>query len=347
MNSVNNNLKNINIFIGIDVGKYYIDIYNSLTGEYYQKIENNESSIKKVITKIKKSFRLYNDKCKTNLNLNVLVIIDLTGNYEVLCRNIFHNNGFRNIHLADGKKVLYFKKSKKNSILKTDKHDAYVLAEYGRSNLDNIKLYTKDTNEEDLNNIQKIELRINDLKHILSQEKNRYQAPNIPKLIKKDIESNIKHLERQIDKLEKESKTIIENNKSINNKYNLLLKQKGIGDTVARTLIAFLPELGKETTNRNTIQAISGTAPIPRDSGTIKGYRTTKGTGRIIIKKTLFIIILSKIREKDSYLNNVYNTLIKKGKKKKVAIIACMRRFIIYLNSLMKKECYGGIVQGI
>ena len=37
MNSINNNLKNINIFIGIDVGKYYIDIYNSLTGEYYQK----------------------------------------------------------------------------------------------------------------------------------------------------------------------------------------------------------------------------------------------------------------------------------------------------------------------
>ena len=42
-----NNTKNFNVFIGIDVGKYYIDIYNSLTGEYYQKIENNESSIKK------------------------------------------------------------------------------------------------------------------------------------------------------------------------------------------------------------------------------------------------------------------------------------------------------------
>lgn len=340
MNSVNNNLKNINTFIGIDVGKYYIDIYNSLTGEYYQKIENNESSIKKVITKIKKSFRDYNDKYKTNLNINdnVLVVIDLTGNYEVLCRNIFYNNGFKNIHLADGKKVLYFKKTKKNSILKTDKYDAYILAEYGRSNLDNIKLYTKDINEEDLINIQKIELRINDLKHILSQEKNRYQAPNIPKLIKKDIENNIKHLEKQIDKLENESKIIIENNKSINNKYNLLINQKGIGDTTARTLIAFLPELGKETTNRNTIQAISGTAPIPKDSGTIKCYRTTKGTGRTIIKKSLFIIILSKIREKDSYLNNIYNKLIKKGKKKKVAIIACMRRFIIYLNSLIKKR---------
>ena len=342
MNSVNNNLENINTFIGIDVGKYYIDIYNSLMGEYYQKIENNESSIKKIITKIKKSFRDYNDKYKTNLNINdnVLVVIDLTGNYEVLCRNIFYNNGFTNIHLADGKKVLYFKKTKKNSILKTDKYDAYILAEYGRSNLDNIKLYTKDINEEDLINIQKIELRINDLKHILSQEKNRYQAPNIPKLIKKDIENNIKHLEKQIDKLENESKIIIENNKSINNKYNLLINQKGIGDTTAKTLIAFLPELGNESTNRNTIQAISGTAPIPKDSGTIKGYRTTKGTGRTIIKKALFIIILSKIREKDSYLNNIYNKLIKKEKKKKVAIIACMRRFIIYLNSLIKKEYY-------
>lgn len=203
LNDNNNNNLNINTFIGIDVGKFYIDVYNSLTGEYYLKIKNDEQSIKKLITQIKKSFKIYNDKNKTTLNTkNSLIIIDLTGDYEVLCRDTFYNNGFTNIHLADGKKILYFKKSKKNSILKTDKSDAQILAIYGKENLydliNNNNLYTKDINEEDLINLQKIELRINDLKDILVKEKNRYQAPNIPKIIKKDIKSSIELLEKKI-----------------------------------------------------------------------------------------------------------------------------------------------------
>lgn len=343
LNDNNNNNLNINTFIGIDVGKFYIDVYNSLTGEYYLKIKNDEQSIKKLITQIKKSFKFYNDKNKTSLNTkHTLVIIDLTGDYEVLCRDTFYNNGFTNIHLADGKKILYFKKSKKNSILKTDKSDAQILAIYGKENLydliNNNNLYTKDINEEDLINLQKIELRINDLKDILVKEKNRYQAPNIPKIIKKDIKSSIELLEKKIEKLEIESTKIIERNKNLKKKYTILINQKGIGNKTAKTLISFLPELGNKYTNRNTISAITGTAPIPKDSGTIKGYRTTKGTGRTIIKKALFIIILSKIREQNSYLYNFYNKLLKKGKKKKVGIIACMRKFIIYLNGILKKE---------
>ena len=115
LNDNNNNNLNINTFIGIDVGKFY------------------------------------NDKNKTSLNTkHTLVIIDLTGDYEVLCRDTFYNNGFTNIHLADGKKILYFKKSKKNSILKTDKSDAQILAIYGKENLydliNNNNLYTKDIN---------------------------------------------------------------------------------------------------------------------------------------------------------------------------------------------------------
>ncbi len=57
--------------------------------------------------------------------------------------------------------------------------------------------------------------------------------------------------------------------------YNILINQKGIGETTAKILITFLPELGKKQTNRDNISSISGTAPISKDSGTIKGYRTT------------------------------------------------------------------------
>jgi transposase len=378
------NINGIDTFLGVDVGKFFIDVYCSLNEKYYLRVKNEEKSITKLIKTIRKDLNLdasgdsrnkrknnnknnnnnkmedgnKNNKINRKSNVtdesndinknrsdrdidNVLVVIDLTGDYEVLCRDLFYSNGFTNIHLADGKKIKYFRKSKGNSIAKTDKSDAFILALYGRENLNNIVLYADDNgdnNKKELGELQKIELRIDDLKHFLVKEKNRLQAPNIPKLIKKDIEQTIEYLESKIDKLQKEAKKIIENNESLNKKYNILIKQRGIGDITARTLLSFLPELG--TINKNKISSLSGTAPIARDSGTLKGYRTTKGNGRKTIKQTLFMSVLSTIRKKDSLLNIFYNSLLKKGKGKMIAMVACMRKLVIYLNSLMKKEYY-------
>lgn len=332
-----NNKSIINTFIGIDVGKFYIDSYHSLTGEYYLKVENNKKSIIKFIENLKKDIRISENNNSLNFD-NVLVVIDLTGNYEVLCRDLFYNNGFKNIFLADGKKIKYFKKSKKFSTAKTDKSDAFVLSLYGKENLDNLVLYTKNTNEQDLKELQKLELRISDLKHFLVKEKNRLQAPNIPNSIAKDIKETIKFLEKKISNLEDESLKIIERNRELKIKFNILKNQHGIGNITAKTLLSFLPELGQ--LNKNKISAISGTAPIARDSGTIKGYRTTRGCGRKTIKKALFMSVLSMIRKDNSHLNIFYKNLINKGKSKMTAYVACMRKLIIYLNSLIKKEYY-------
>jgi hypothetical protein len=156
------NINPVNTFIGIDIGKFFIDVYCSLNGKYYLKIKNEEKSIIKLIKTIKSDLNINafskkkNTKKNNNNNINnnntnntnnnkvnntngginnnsnslnnILVVIDLTGNYEILCRDIFYNNGFTNIHLADGKKIKYFKKSKGNSIAKTDKSDAFILA---------------------------------------------------------------------------------------------------------------------------------------------------------------------------------------------------------------------------
>jgi len=361
MNSVNNKLKiinthvkninnssnfsNINTFIGIDVGKFFIDVYFSLTGEYFLSIENNETSIKKLIAEIKKSFKTYNNKNKTNFSIeNTLTVIDLTGNYEIICRDTFYNNGFKNIHLADGRKIKCFRQSKKLSTAKTDKSDAQMLSLYGEQNLDNLIFYKKEEIDNDLKELQKLQLRIDDLKYLLVQEKNRFKAPSIPDSIKKNVGEMLDFIEIQIEKLEKDTLNIINSNEELKTKFNILKNQHGIGDITAKHLITFLPELGK--INRNKISALSGTAPIARDSGTIKGYRTTKGCGRKNIKHTLFMSMLSILRKKDSHLQYFYNSLINKGKTKKSAYVACMRKFIIYLRGLMKKDFYKNVSYG-
>jgi hypothetical protein len=326
------------------------------------------------------------------------VVIDLTGNYEVLCRDIFYANGFINIHLADGKKINYFKRSKKHNLAKTDKMDSFVLSLYGKENIKNnidsnssnngnvsnssnssnsnsssngnsnnsssngnvsnshnsnsssngnvsnsnnsnsssnsnsnnlgLKLYKPNDNTEDFSTLRAMESRLEEMKQLLVQEKNRLQAPNLDNFIKKDINLSLKQLESRIAKLEKESTLIVVNNEELKRKYNLLISQRGISSITAKILIAFLPELGMA--NKKQISSISGTAPICRDSGvSLKGYRSTKGTGRHILKKALFIVMLSHIRDEGSILNKFYNKLLKKGKAKKVGH-----------SSLYEKVCY-------
>jgi transposase len=83
--------------------------------------------------------------------------------------------------------------------------------------------------------------------------------------------------------------------------------------------------------------------PIIRDSGTIRGYRITRGCGRKTIKKALFMSVLSVIRKENSHLNVFYKSLINKGKSKMTAYIACMRKLIVHLNGLIRKEYYENI----
>lgn len=320
----------ITAFIGVDVSKYFIDVYCSLNGRYYEHITNNEISIKSLIDNDLKKIRGLNP-------LNTLVVIDLTGNYEVLCRDIFYHNNFINIHLAEGRKINYFKRSKKNNMAKTDRVDSFILSLYGKENLYTLKFYGTNCNTKDLSNLKAIQNRLEELKQLLVQEKNRYQAPDLNDFVKKDLSLSLKQLEKRIDKLEKESMAIVNNNRELKRKYDILVSQRGIGAITANILIAFLPELG--TVNKRQIASITGVAPICKDSGiSLRGYRTTRGTGRRILKKTLFIIILSHLRDKDSVLDKFYNKLLKGGKLKKIAIVACMRKFIIYLNSTLKKE---------
>jgi transposase len=320
---------NISTFIGIDVGKFSIDVYCSLNNKYYSNIPNDRTSIKSLINNDLK-------KIKGLDPLNTLAVIDLTGNYEALCRDMFQDSGFTNIHLAEGKKVNYFKRSKKHNLAKTDKMDSYILSVYGKENLNSLKLYEPNINTKDLSSLRAMEGRLEELKQILVQEKNRLQVPELDNLLRKDINLSLRQLEGRIKKLEKESTSIVENNKELKKRYDILINQRGISSITARILIAFLPELG--TVNKRQISSISGTAPVCKDSGTSRGYRGTRGTGRHIIKKALFIVLLSHIRYDNSILSKFYSKLLRRGKPKKVAIVACMRKFIIYLNSLLRKE---------
>lgn len=308
-----NEIKNKS-FIGIDVSKYKLDIFNSKTGKFVE-IDNTKAAIRKYIRALVLSEDLY-------------IVIDLTGGYEALCVNEFYNNGF-NVIRAEGRKVKAFSRALGISA-KTDKIDANILAQYGEKCFNSLRLYKPYNNQ-----IKKLVMRLSDLKNLLQQEKNRFKAPDNLQIVTKSIKQLIGVYEKEIIKLETEIEIIIENDKILKKKYQILIQQKGVGKKVAYILLGLLPELGY--LNRRQIAALSGVAPFAKDSGTINGYRRT-GIGRADVKKALFIAALVAVKF-DEKMKLFYSDLITRGKKKMVAITAVMRKIIININAKLKCIC--------
>ena len=99
-------------------------------------------------------------------------------------------------------------------------------------------------------------------------------------------------------------------------------------------LVTKLSELG--TLNRRQIASLVGLAPMNRDSGKLRGKRRIKG-GRYTVRTVLYMATLSAI-QCNPVIRGFYQQLVAQGKHKKVALTACMRKFIIILNTMIKNK---------
>lgn len=300
------------IFIGIDVSKDKLDIFNAGIGVFSQ-IKNSKPEILKYIKGLEFSEDLF-------------IVIDLTGGYEAQCVKLFYDNGFKVIR-AEGRKVKAFARALGINA-KTDKIDAKVLADYGDKCFESLRLYQHYDNS-----LRKLVLRLADLKSIRQQEKNRLKMPDCISYVAISVKRMVAFLDDEIVGLEKEIKQKIETDEILSRKYKILIKQKGISDKVAFIILGLLPELGY--LNRRQIAALAGVAPYAKDSGTLSGHRFTR-TGRTDVKKALFMAALVAIRYDLKY-KRIYNDLTQRSKPKMVAITAVMRKLIITLNA--KSKC--------
>ena len=108
----------------------------------------------------------------------------------------------------------------------------------------------------------------------------------------------------------------------------------GVGATLAAVLVATLPELGR--VSRAAVAMLASVAPLARDSGKIEGKRFCWG-GRSIVRTALYMPMLSAIRHNPA-MHAFYQRLIGRGKPRKVAITACVRKMLTILNAILRKE---------
>ncbi|QFT55796.1 transposase [Microbulbifer sp. THAF38] len=165
-------------------------------------------------------------------------------------------------------------------------------------------------------------------------QKNRLKR--IPKSAHKPNQTTLKVIKKELERVDKQLDKLVNSVAEWRQKRDLLLSAKRVGNVQAYTLMSELPELSK--LNRKDIAALVGIAPMNRDSGSFQGKRYIRG-GRHRVRTVLFVSMMSAIQCHPK-LKPMYERLVTAGKPKKVALIACMRKQLTILNTMVKNNTY-------
>lgn len=298
------------MYVGIDVSKAGLDV-KSTTWDKPERYANSKGGISNLVKR---------------LDGAVLVVMEATGGYERTVAKALHESGVKTA-VMNPRRTHHFAKTMGKKA-KTDKIDAVLLSEFAEKiQPEPTKVLTDEEFE-----LRQLIIRRIQLMNQKTQEKNRLDHATA--IIAKSIRYMIKRLKAQIKDITKQIEGHITKDASLSERAKLLQSAQGVGEITAYSLCALLPELGQ--LNRKEIAALVGVAPFNRDSGNESKIRSIHG-GRKEIRTALYMATLTAIRC-NTKIKAFFIKLLAKGKKKKVALVACMRKFLVCLNAMVKTK---------
>lgn len=257
----------------------------------------------------------------------VLVVLEATGGYERVIAAELSAAGM-DVAVVNPRQVRDFAKAT-GRLAKTDRIDAEILAMFAAA----IRPPARGLPNEKEQQIKALVARRRQLLDMHAAESNRSHQARDPLVIDSitailsAIEKQLKHTDGQIDQA-------IQDSPIWTQKASLLNSVPGVGPATIRQLLANLPELGQ--LNRRQIVALVGLAPMNDDSGKHGGYRAIRG-GRTDVRNVLYMATLVATRH-NARIRSHYQHLLANGKKKMVALIACMRKLLTILNVMLQKN---------
>jgi len=305
-------LDQIEINIGIDTSSTQLDVYVRPLGDSFS-FPNTEKGIKELV----KQLRTY----KPNR-----VLIEATGRLEMTFVVTAHEAGLPVVVCNPGQ-VRQFAKAA-GRVAKTDALDAQDIAHFGEA----LKPRITELKPEKLRKISDLLTVRSQCLEMATMQKNRLKR--MPKSVHGSINRILKSIQKEITHIDDQLDTLMEQVEEWKEKRDLLMSAKGVGKVLAYTLLSELPELGR--LNRKEIASLVGIAPMNRDSGSYEGKRYIRG-GRHKVRTVLFVSMMSAIQCHPK-LKPMYQRMVAAGKPKKVALIACMRKQLIILNTMMKNR---------
>jgi transposase len=254
-------------------------------------------------------------------------VMEASGGYEQPWAAALRGAGIA-VRIVDPKRVRHFAKSA-GRLAKSDPIDAEMIAWFGETFAD-APAPPADPEREALDRIVSARALLIKLATTLRQLSEHEQ----PRLVRAAQRGVLKTLEAYIAKLDAAAQSAIDASDRLAARAAIIASVPGLGARFVAGALAWLPELGAIADK--PLAALVGLAPYDDDSGQHRGERHIRG-GREEIRNLLYMATLGAATRHNLVIRAYYQRLRAKGKKAKVALVACMRKLIVILNTMLAR----------
>jgi transposase len=300
-------------FVGIDVSKDRLDVHVRPSGQVFA-VTRNGQALGQLVADL--------------LTLApALIVLEATGGFEITVAAALAGAGLP-LAVVNPRQIRDFARAT-GRLAKTDALDAQIIALFA----ERIRPEPRPLADADSQSLAELVARRRQVVEMIGMETNRqHQVRN--SRVQRMLKATLKTLKAQLAELDHDIDDTVKRSPVWRAADDLLTSVPGVGDVTAHTLIADLPELGQ--LDRRRVAALVGVAPVNRDSGQMRGKRNIAG-GRAEVRNALYMATLSAIRW-NPVISKHYKSLVERGRPKKVALVACMRRLLGILNAMIRSK---------
>ena len=299
------------ITVGIDVSKDRLDVAVHPGGEAFA-VERNAAGLERLAVRLREV-------------APQIVALEATGGFETIAAASLAAAGLP-VVVVNPAQIRSFAKAL-GQRAKTDPIDAVVIARFAEAT----RPEPRPLPDEATRLLADLVARRRQIIEMIGAERQREKRMTVPHL-RKSITRLLKALEKELASVDKDIDDAVRGSPAWRDKEDLLASVPGIGSTIARTLIAELPELGQ--LGRKQIAALAGLAPFTRQSGQWRG-RSFIGGGRTAVRTALFMGAMVAKRH-NPVLKVFFDRLVAAGKPRMVALIAVARKLLTILNAILR-----------
>jgi len=310
------------IFVGIDMSKLTFDVAVLLDGRYQSRQFENKTSGFSQLSKWVTSFKKPAYLCLEATGIYGLALAKqlYKTDQKVIVANPLQTHAFAKMEMVRNK---------------TDKADAMSIARYCQY------LFNKGEIDKDLfiprsavfERVQFLVTRLDQLSKMKSQENNRLSV-SLDKTAAQSVKSMLMSIDKQITSMKKEITRIVKQDEALAAQLKLLVSINGIGDKTAWALLAYIGDITLFE-NAKQISSYAGLNPSITQSGTSINHSSLSKTGSARLRKSLYMPAMVAIRF-NPLMVAFYNKLLSKGKPKKVALAAVMRKLLVLAYGVLK-----------
>lgn len=302
------------IHVGIDVAKDHLDVHLHPIAEAFRVTRDSEGLD-----------HLLKALCRHRIDR---VVLEATGGYQTIVVAALAAAGLP-VVVVNARQIRDFARAM-GRLAKTDAIDAQIIALFA----ERIRPPIRPLPSQEQIQLAALVARRRQIVEMIVMETNRRKQTADAHLAQR-IDDHVAFLKSELTNNDKDIDTAIAASPIQQADKDILLTAPGIGNTTANAIVTELPELGTDA-GRQKIAALVGVAPINWDSGAMRGHRAIRG-GRKDLRNTLYMATLSAVRF-NPVIKAAYQALLARGKPKKLAIVACMRRILTILDAMLRNK---------